>query len=59
MCPIDKTANNIAFTCKKYYDQVLLKELSLLNTTSNIYQQVNDTLRNVLQQQNNILDSVF
>ena len=59
MCPIDKTANNIAFTSKKYYDQVLLKELGLLNTTSNIYQQVNDTIRNVLQQQNNILDSVF
>ena len=59
MCPIDKTANNIAFTSKKYYDQVLLKELGLLNTTSNIFQQVNDTIRNVLQQQNNILDSVF
>ena len=49
MCPIDKAANNIAFICKKYV-QVLLKELDLLNTTSNTYHQVNDTHHNVLQQ---------
>ena len=53
MCPTDKAANNIAFICKKYYVQVLL------NTTSNTYQQVNETLHNILQQQNNTLDSVF
>ena len=35
MCPINKAANHIAFICKKYYVQVLLKELGLLNTTSN------------------------
>ena len=58
MYPIDKAANSVAFTCKKYYAQVLLKELGLLNTTSNTYHQVNDTLH-VLQQQNNTLDSVF
>ena len=49
----DKAANNIAFVCKKYYVQVLLKELGLLNTTSNTYQQVNHTLHNIFQQQNN------
>ena len=38
MCPIDKAANNIAFICKKYFAQVPLKELGLLNTTSNTYQ---------------------
>ena len=59
MCPIDKAANNIAFVYKKYYVQVLLKELGLLNTTSNTCQQVNDTLYNVLQHQNNTLDYVF
>ena len=46
MCPIDKAANNIAFICKKYYVQVLLKELGLLSDTSNTYQQANDTLHN-------------
>ena len=27
MCPIRKASNKIAFKCKKYYVQVLLKEL--------------------------------
>ena len=36
MCPIDKAANNIAFICKKYYVQVLLKELGSLNTISTL-----------------------
>ena len=49
MCPIDKAANF----------QVLLKELSSLNITSNTYQQVIDTLHKVLQQQNNTLNSIF
>ena len=38
---------------------VLIKELGLLSATSNTYQQVKDTLHNILQQQNNTLDSVF
>ena len=56
MRPIDKAANNIAFIWKKYYLQVLLKELALLITTSKTYQQVNDTLHNVLEQQSNTRD---
>ena len=44
MCPIDKAGNNIRFICKKYYVHILLKELGLLNTTSNTNQKVNDTL---------------
>ena len=59
MCPVDKAANNIAFICKKYYVQVLTKKLGLLSATSNTYQQVNDTLHSILQQQNNTFDSVF
>ena len=59
MCPTDKAANNIAFICKKYYVQVLIKKLGLLSATSNTYQEVNGTLHNILQQQNNTLDSVF
>ena len=59
MCAIGKAANNIAFICKKYYVQVLLKELGLLSATSNTYQQLNNTLHNILEQQNNTLYSVF
>ena len=29
MYPIDKDVNNIAFICKKYYVQALLKKLGL------------------------------
>ena len=59
MYPIDKAVNKIEFICKKYYFQLHLKELVLLNTTSSTYQQVNDTLHNVLQQKKNALDSAF
>ena len=45
VCPIDKAENNIAFRRKKYYVQVLLKELGLVNTTLSTYQQVNDALQ--------------
>ena len=48
-------ADGIAFICKKYYVQVFIKELGLLSATSNTYQEVNDTLHNILQQQNNTL----
>ena len=33
-CPIRKAANNITFTCMKYYVQVLLKGLGLSTTPS-------------------------
>ena len=56
---LTKVANNIAFVCTKYYAQVLLKVLSLLNTTWNTYQQGNDTLHDVLQQQITKPDCVF
>ena len=35
--------------------QVLIKELGLFSATSNTYQKVNDTLHNILQQQNKTL----
>ena len=33
-CPIRKAANNITFTCMKYYVQVLLKGVGLSTTSS-------------------------
>ena len=59
MCPIDKAANNTAFICKRYYVEVILKELGLNSSQSNTYQHINDTLHKVLQQQNNTLESMF
>ena len=46
---IHKAVSNIAFIYNNYCVQVLLKELGVLNTTSNTYQQVNDTLHDILQ----------
>ena len=35
--PIDKAANNVAFICKKYYIERILKEIGLFGTPSNTY----------------------
>ena len=35
--PIDKAANNIAFICKKYYAEKLLKEMGLLGRSNPSY----------------------
>ena len=53
MWSIDKAANNIIFTGKKYHVPVLLKELDLLNATSNQYQQLSDTLGIIIEQLDN------
>ena len=37
MVPIDKASNNIAFVCKRFYAQVLLKELGLLGDSTSTY----------------------
>ena len=41
MVPIDKAANNVAFVCKRFYAQVLLKELGLLDASTSTYTAVN------------------
>ena len=35
--PIDKAANNIALICKKYYVEVILKEIAVIGTGNNTY----------------------
>ena len=37
LVPIDKAANNIAFVCKRYYVEVILKEIGVLDTASDTY----------------------
>ena len=59
MCPIDKAANNTAFICKKYYVRVILKELGLAEIPSTTYETVNETIADILHQQNRILKDVF
>ena len=59
MCLINKASNSIAYMCKNYYFQVLLREIGLLNAIPNTYQKVTDTLCNAVQQRSNTLDSYF
>ena len=40
--PIDKASNNVAFICKRFYANVLLKELGLIGQESATYCQVHD-----------------
>ena len=59
MCPIDKAANNTAFICKKYYVDVILKELGLIDTVSNTYNLTDKPVSNIVSEQNRILLNDF
>ena len=59
MCPIDKAANNTAFICKKYYVEVILKELGLISIPSNTYEVINNSVSDIIDQQKDTLNKVF
>ena len=59
MCPIDKAANNTAFICKKYYVEVIMKELGLISIPSNTYEVINNSVSDILDQQKDTLNKVF
>ena len=42
LAPIDKAANNVAFICKKFYAETLLKEFGVVGNNSRTYQKVHD-----------------
>ena len=42
LVPIDKAANNVAFICKRFYAEVLLKELGILGTSTSTYTKIED-----------------
>ena len=43
MAPIDKADNNVAFVCKRYYIEVLAKELGLRDIHNNTYEHLHNT----------------
>ena len=59
MSPIDKAANNTAFICKKYYVDVILKELGIASIPSNTYKIINKPVSDILDEQKNVLKNVF
>ena len=42
MVPIDKASNNIAFVCKRFYAEVLLKELGLIGSATSTYTKLDE-----------------
>ena len=44
--PIDKADSNVAFVCKRYYIEIIAKELGLLTSPSNTYECIQDTSPN-------------
>ena len=47
--PIDKAANNIAIICKEYCVTVILKEIGIFNTGSEVYEKWNKNLKEIIQ----------
>ena len=41
LVPIDRAANNIAIICKKYYINVILKEIEILDAGNETYEKIN------------------
>ena len=46
MVPIDKADSNVAFVCKRYYIEVIAKELGLLANPSSTYEHIQNTTPN-------------
>ena len=60
MTPVDKADSNVAFICKKYYVDVLLKELGLENEASNTYKLItNLSMLDVVKQHIQELNEMF
>ena len=50
LVPIDKAANNIAVICKKYYVEVILKEIGVLGEGNNTYQVTDKTKDEIINE---------
>ena len=60
MVPIDKAGNNIAFICKRFYAQVLLKELGLMGSSTSTYTKISQlTPDNIVTQHHTELKQKF
>ena len=56
IAPIDKTANNVAIICQRFYAEVLFKEHGLKNSnSSNIYCRVFEFNTNIIKSNKTIV----
>ena len=49
LVPIDKAANNVVITCKKYYVAVILKEIGILDAGNKTYEKINKNQGEIIQ----------
>ena len=59
MTPIDKASNNIAFICKRYYIQVLIKELGLAGNHTDTYMSIDSDLPTIIDKHTSELHQEF
>ena len=59
MVPIDKAANNVAFICKRFYVNVIMKELGLLGEQSPTYTIIDLSPDYIMDQHNSVLKDKF
>ena len=58
--PIDKATDNIAIVCKRFYAQVLVKELGLDGSSNcKTYEKVSDTCENIIGKDVSMLPKKF
>ena len=50
LVPIDKASNNIAVICKKYYVEIILKEIGHIGTRSNTYEIVDKSKGEIVEE---------
>ena len=56
--PIDKAANNVAFICKRFYVEVILREIGILGTGNETYIRVNQDRAEIVNENVNFLNGL-
>ena len=60
ICPIDKASSNIAFACKRFYVQVLVKELGLIGAEgSATYERVQEATDEIVDRDSKTLKNKY
>ena len=50
LVPIDKAGNNIAIICKRYYVEVILKEIGEIETGNDTYQKIEKNVSEIVEE---------
>ena len=56
LTPIDKASNNVAVICKRYYAEVILKEIGILGNGSDTYEQTSRSRTEIIDENQQYLE---